>query len=98
MNLTSDTVCSNRKRMDPMTNEQKTFKDKVKEVIEEVKPYLQQDGGDIELIDAIEDTGVVKVRLQGACAHCPASTYTLQMAVEARLKEMIPEVQKVEAV
>ena len=79
-------------------DQEKTFKEKVQEVIEEVRPYLQYDGGDVELVDVEEETGVVKVRLQGACSHCPASTYTLHMAIEARLKEMVPEVKKVEAV
>lgn len=72
------------------------MKDKVEKVLEEVRPALQADGGDVELVD-IED-GVVKVRLKGACAGCPMSQLTLQMGIEKKLKEEIPEVTKVVAV
>ena len=72
------------------------MKDKVEKVLEEVRPALQADGGDVELVD-IED-GVVKVRLQGACAGCPMSQLTLQMGIEKKMKEEIPEVTKVVAV
>ncbi|MGM0568077.1 MAG: NifU family protein, partial [Elusimicrobiota bacterium] len=60
-------------------------REKVKEVIEEVRPSLQADGGDIELVE-IEDDGVVKVRLTGACAGCPMSQMTLKAGVERALK------------
>ena len=62
----------------------------------EIRPALQQDGGDIELVD-IED-GIVKVRLVGACAHCPSSAMTLYDGVEKMLKEKIPEVKGLEQV
>ena len=69
--------------------------DKVKKVIDEViKPNLQADGGDIELV-GVED-GVAKVRLRGACAGCPMSKMTIQWGVERVLKERIPEIKKVE--
>lgn len=71
-------------------------KAKVAEVIEQIRPMLQADGGDIELV-AVEDSGLVKVRLQGACAGCPGARMTLKMGVEKRLKEVIPEVTEVEA-
>jgi Fe-S cluster biogenesis protein NfuA len=64
---------------------------------EKIKPGLQRDGGDIELIDVTED-GVVKVKLRGACACCPGAQHTLQMGVERILKEALPQVKKVEAV
>ncbi len=70
---------------------------KVKELIEtEIRPALQSDGGDIELVD-VED-GIVKVRLVGACAHCPSSTMTLYEGVERILKDKIPEVKGLEQV
>ncbi|NBB95540.1 MAG: NifU family protein [Planctomycetes bacterium] len=74
------------------------MEDKVKAVIEEIRPYLQNDGGDIELVSVDEDSGVVSVRLQGACQGCPGAAMTLKMGVERRLKEVVPEVQEVLAV
>lgn len=72
------------------------IKNKVKETLDEIRPNIQADGGDIELV-AIED-GVVKVRLKGACAGCPMSALTLKQGVERTLKNKIPEVERVEAV
>ncbi len=73
------------------------MKDKVEKVLDEVRPGLQTDGGDVELVDVTED-GIVKVKLTGACAGCPMSTITLKMAIEKKLKEKIPEVKAVEQV
>lgn len=73
------------------------MKEKVAAVIEKIRPYLQRDGGDIELVDVLED-GVVQVRLKGACQGCPGAQMTLQAGVERTLKEEIPEVTKVVAV
>lgn len=72
------------------------MKEKVMAVINKIRPMLMADGGDIELVD-IED-GVVKVRLQGACAGCPGAQMTLQHGVEKQIKEEVPEVIKVVAV
>jgi len=72
------------------------MREKVEAVINEIRPMLQADGGDIELVDV--EGGVVKVRLRGACAGCPGAQMTLKMAVERRLKEQIPEVERVEPV
>ena len=73
------------------------MKDKVQTVLNEIRPALQQDGGDCELVEVTDD-GIVKLRLTGACAGCPMSTMTLRMGIEATLKERIPEVQAVESV
>ncbi len=73
------------------------MKEKVEKVLDEVRPGLQADGGDVELVDVTED-GIVKVKLTGACAGCPMSTLTLKMAIEKKLKEKIPEVKAVEQV
>jgi Fe-S cluster biogenesis protein NfuA len=70
--------------------------EKVKAVLDKIRPMLQADGGDVELIN-VED-GVVKVRLQGACAGCPMSQMTLKQGIERLLKQEIPEVQSVESV
>jgi Fe-S cluster biogenesis protein NfuA len=70
------------------------LKDKVEKAIQEIRPFLQYDGGDLELVDVSED-GVVKVRLHGACAGCPSAGMTMSQGVEIRLRERIPEVKKV---
>lgn len=74
----------------------KMDEDKVKEVLEKVRPMLQMDGGDVELVEIDDD--VVKVRLKGACHGCPMSQMTLQMGIEQTLKKEIPGVKRVEAV
>lgn len=69
-------------------------KEQVSEAIQQVRPALQRDGGDIELV-SVEADGVVKVRLKGACGSCPMSTMTLKMGVEKFLKQQLPEVKEV---
>ena len=69
---------------------------KVEKAIEELRPHLQADGGDIELLGV--EKGVVKVKLKGACAGCPMSSMTIKWGVERFLKKKIPEIVKVEAV
>jgi Fe-S cluster biogenesis protein NfuA len=73
------------------------LKDKVEEVLSKIRPALQNDGGDVELVEVTDD-GVVKLRLKGACGCCPMSTYTLKIGIEQHLKEAIPEINKVEQV
>lgn len=70
------------------------MKTKVQEVLNLVRPALQADGGDVELVDVTDD-GVVSVRLTGACGSCPMSTMTLKMGIERTLKERVPEVKEV---
>lgn len=70
------------------------MKEKVEEALKQVRPALQRDGGDIELV-SVEQNGIVKVRLKGACGACPMSTMTLKMGVEKYLKQQIPEVTEV---
>ncbi len=74
------------------------MEDKIRPLIEEIRPMLQADGGDIELVSVDEETGVVSVRLQGACKGCPGAQMTLKMGVERHLKEKVPEVTEVVAV
>lgn len=74
------------------------MKQKVLEALNSVRGALRADGGDIELVDVIEDQGVVKVRLTGACGGCPMSQMTLQMGIERVLKQQVPEVKQVLAV
>jgi len=73
-----------------------TVKDRVGKALEQLRPQLQADGGDIELVEV--KNGVVKVKMKGACAGCPMSTMTLQWGVESFLKKKIPEIARVEAV
>ncbi len=68
----------------------------VEKVLDELRPYLISDGGNVELVDI--DGPVVKLRLQGACGSCPSSTMTLRMGIERRLREFIPEIAEVEQV
>ncbi|QEN09933.1 NifU family protein [Oceanispirochaeta crateris] len=75
----------------------KMLTEKVKKALEDVRPSLQADGGDIELVEVKED-GTVMVKLQGACAGCPMSQMTLKQGVETYLKKQIPEVKSVESV
>jgi len=70
------------------------LKDEVQKIIDEIRPHLVADGGDIELID-VNDEGTVKVKLKGACAGCPMSQMTLQLGIERYLKSRIPQVKKV---
>jgi Fe-S cluster biogenesis protein NfuA len=68
--------------------------DNVETVLDEMRPYLMADGGNVELVEI--DGPIVKLRLQGACGSCPSSTMTLKMGIERRLREMIPEIVEVE--
>ncbi|MBC6476998.1 MAG: NifU family protein [Hormoscilla sp. GUM202] len=68
----------------------------VETVLDELRPYLMADGGNVELTEI--DGPVVKLRLQGACGSCPSSTMTLKMGIERRLREYIPEIAEVEQV
>ncbi|HBG07482.1 MAG: hypothetical protein A2075_23240 [Geobacteraceae bacterium GWC2_58_44] len=68
--------------------------EEVKKALEHIRPALQADGGDVELVEVSEE-GVVKVRLVGACGHCPMSTMTLKMGIERTLKDKIPGVKEV---
>ena len=72
------------------------MKEKVQQALDKIRPSLQADGGDVELVDV--EHGVVKVRLTGACGGCPMSQMTLKMGIERILKKEIPEVQEVVAV
>jgi Fe-S cluster biogenesis protein NfuA len=70
------------------------MKEEVLRVLEQIRPNLQADGGDVELVEVTED-GIVKVKLKGACGCCPMSTMTLKMGIERAMKEQIPGVKEV---
>ena len=68
----------------------------VETVLDEMRPYLMADGGNVELVEI--DGPIVKLRLQGACGSCPSSAMTLRMGIERRLREFIPEIAEIEQV
>lgn len=70
--------------------------DNVETVLDELRPYLMADGGNVEVVEL--DGPIVRLRLQGACGSCPSSTMTLKMGIERRLRERIPEIAEVEQV
>lgn len=74
------------------------MKEEVEKAIASIRPALQRDGGDVELVEVEEEGGVVKVRLTGACRGCPMSQMTLTMGIEQELKKKVPQVKKVVAV
>ena len=71
---------------------------KIIEIIEKIRPSLQQDGGDLHFVNFDKETGVLKVELMGMCAHCPMSQVTLKQGVEVEIMKEIPEVKKVVSV
>jgi Fe-S cluster biogenesis protein NfuA len=72
------------------------MKEKVEKSLNKIRPALQADGGDVELVDVVD--GVVKVRLTGACGGCPMSQMTLKMGIERQLRKDVPEIKSVESV
>lgn len=74
------------------------MREKVQEALQQVRPFLQRDGGDVELVDVDETSGVVKVKLKGACGGWPGATYTLKNGIERSLKQAVPEVTEVVSV
>lgn len=72
-------------------------RDRVAKVLNLIRPAVQSDGGDLELVEVTPD-GVVRIRLHGACVGCPSSSMTLQMGIERNLKEHVPEVTAVQSV
>lgn len=80
-----------------MAHTKEELNEKVLNVLDQVRPYLQQDGGDLKLIE-ITDDNVVNVELTGACSSCAFSTMTLKNGVEATLKKILPEIKEVVAV
>ena len=76
----------------PQPNSQ--LHERVGHVIDSIRPHIQRDGGDIQLV-SVEDNGIVKVRLSGACSGCPHAAMTLKMGVQRALQESVPEVREV---
>lgn len=74
------------------------MRDRIEKALQKIRPSLQFDGGDVELVDINEKDGIVKVRLSGACGGCPMSQMTLTYGIEQAVKEEVPEVKKVIAV
>lgn len=81
-------------RADSDSKSDKSLRDRVAAVIDTLRPVVQSDGGDLELVDVDED-GVVSVRLHGACVGCPSAGMTLSLGIERNLKQQVPEVTRV---
>ena len=89
---------SPRSQRDPFSGLRLTaerFEARVRRVLDELRPAIRADGGDVELVAADESLGRVEVRLTGACTHCAASVQTLSLGIEARLKHSLPGVRQV---
>ena len=72
------------------------MKEKIETALADIRPYLQADGGDVELVDV--ENGIVRVRLTGACGGCPMSQMTLKQGIETHIRKEVPEILSVEAV
>lgn len=70
------------------------MKENIKEVIGQIRPLLQRDGGDVELVD-VDESGVVKVKLKGACGCCPGAMHTLKNGIERTLRQHVPNIKEV---
>ena len=81
----------------PAQQDQSTIFDRVARIIERIRPAVQSDGGDVELVEVTE-SGIAKIRLHGACVGCPSSSMTLHMGIERNIQEKVPEVVAVEQV
>jgi len=79
------------------TQESGDLADRVARIIDRIRPAVQSDGGDVELVE-VTDEGVVRIRLHGACVGCPSSMLTLKVGIERNLQDYVPEVTSVEAV
>ena len=77
---------------------QKNITEKIKKVLETIRPSLRLDGGDVHLVDFDEKSGVLKVELMGRCAHCPMSQLTLKQGIAAEIKKQVPQIKEVKAV
>lgn len=72
-----------------------SLRDRVDEVLNRIRPYVQQDGGNVELVNVNEEDGVVFIRFQGSCQGCPSSAMTLQFGIENEIRTAIPEIKEV---
>lgn len=79
------------------TSDPRSVYERVQRVLERIRPAVQSDGGDLELVEVTDD-GIVRIRLHGACVGCPSSTMTLHQGVERNVREKVPEIVAVEQV
>jgi Fe-S cluster biogenesis protein NfuA len=85
-----------KKEQKPLSEEEKSkIEQQIEHSLEKVRPYLHSEGGDVEFVAFDDKTGIVQVRLQGACSHCAISTVTLKMGIEQSVMEDVPEVKGV---
>jgi Fe-S cluster biogenesis protein NfuA len=81
-----------------MEDDKKSLEEKIIKALEKVRPQLQMDGGDVSFVEFDEKTGVVKVRLEGMCSHCPMSQITLKQGIAEEIVKEVPEVKDVVSV
>ncbi|MCK5415974.1 NifU family protein [Candidatus Parcubacteria bacterium] len=74
------------------------MENKIKEALEKIRPMLQADGGDVQFVSFNENTGIVEVKMQGMCSHCPMAQITLKQGIEVEIKKEVPEIKEVIAV
>ena len=82
----------------PSTPASSDLRARVDEVLDRIRPYVNADGGHVELVDVKEEEGTVYIRFQGACSGCPSSAITLQMGIENEIRLSVPEIRQVVAV
>lgn len=75
-----------------------SIEDRIKKILDKIRPSLQMDGGDINFVEFDEKSGTLKVELMGHCAHCPMSQITLKRGIEDKVKKAVKEVERVEAI
>jgi len=90
-------ICARKSISAPRVPNIMALKEQIEDALNKVRPSLQADGGDVQLVD-VDEEGIVRVKLTGACGGCPMSQMTLKMGIEKILKQNVPEVKSVESV
>lgn len=80
------------------TDSSESVVERIKEVLEQIRPALQMDGGDVQFVNFDAESGLLKVELMGYCAHCPMSSLTLDQGIQAEITRSVPEVKEVKAI
>lgn len=87
-----------KKKIKPLKTTETRDEDKLNKILDKIRPALMRDNGNLELVAYDKKAGIVEIRLQGACAHCPLADVTLKHIIEAEIQAQMPEVKEVRAV